>query len=391
MVLFLLLILHGCNLIDGISMKTLNIYRTYFPDPPGGVQEAIRQICINTNVYDVQNHIYSLSSNPVPSVIKRDEGSVFRAKSWLSPASCDIGGLSSIVLFRKQVRWADLLHYHFPWPFADCLNFFAFKSKPRVLTYHSDIIKQKVLGRLYSPLMWKTLDAMDVIVATSPNYVESSSVLSSSRVINKVRVIPLGIDEQSYPMDGDEGIFKRIGHDKNDSYFLFLGVHRYYKGLMTLIEAARYTKAKIIIAGDDSSSLNLKAMVAYYNLKNIIFTGQVTFSEKISLFKGCLAFVLPSHLRSEAFGVVLIEAAMMGKPMISCEIGTGTSFVNKHNETGYVVSPESPFQLAEAINDLFDNESLAVKMGTSARRRYELLFSGDALGRAYANLYKEIC
>ncbi len=390
MALILFLILDYYNSIAGIFMKTLNIYRTYFPDPPGGVQEAIRQICLNTNVYNVQNHIYSLSSNSVPSVIKRDEGSVFRAKSWISPASCDIGGLSSIVLFRKQMKWADLVHYHFPWPFADCLNFFAIKSKPRVMTYHSDIVKQKILGRLYSPLMWRTLDAMDIIVATSPNYVESSPVLSSSRVINKVRVIPLGIDEQSYPMDGDEGIFNRIGHDKNESYFLFLGVHRYYKGLSTLIEAARYTKAKIIIAGDDSSSLNLKAMVSYYNLKNIIFTGQVTFAEKISLFKGCLAFVLPSHLRSEAFGVVLIEAAMMGKPLITCEIGTGTSFVNKDGETGHVVAPKSPFELAEAINQLFYNNFAAEQMGIAARKRYELMFSGDILGRAYANLYREI-
>lgn len=372
-------------------MKVLQVYRTYFPDAPGGVQEVIRQLCLTTKTLGVENTVYNLSTNPNPMVIERSEAKVVRAKSLVAPASCDIGGLGAVKLFCNQAKQANVINYHFPWPFADCLDFLAPRNTPRVLTYHSDIIKQKILGRIYSPLMWRMLDAMDVVVATSPNYVETSRILSNPRVLKKVRVIPLGINEDSYPIDGDERVFVNIGLNQSEPYFLFLGVHRYYKGIHTLIEASRHTKATIVIAGEGPFSNKLKAMVEHYNLKNIIFTGQVTMAEKVSLFKKCRAFLLPSHLRSEAFGVVLIEAAMMGKPMISCEIGTGTSFVNKHNETGYVVSPESPLQLAEAINVLFHNESLAVKMGISARRRYELLFSGDALGRAYANLYKEIC
>jgi rhamnosyl/mannosyltransferase len=131
-------------------------------------------------------------------------------------------------------------------------------------------------------------------------------------------------------------------------------------------------------------------MVETYNLRNVIFTGQVTSAEKVALFKGCRAFVLPSHLRSEAFGVVLIEAAMLGKPMITCEIGTGTSYVNQHSKTGYVVAPESPGELSEAINVLQKDDLLAHEMGAAARDRYDQYFSGNILGRAYANLYREL-
>jgi rhamnosyl/mannosyltransferase len=89
--------------------------------------------------------------------------------------------------------------------------------------------------------------------------------------------------------------------------------------------------------------------------------------------------------------MVLVEAAMFGKPMVTCEIGTGTSFVNVDGETGFVVPPESPNDLANAIKRLIGNDELAMYMGKAARARYERMFSGDALGRAYSSLYREVC
>jgi glycosyltransferase involved in cell wall biosynthesis len=76
--------------------------------------------------------------------------------------------------------------------------------------------------------------------------------------------------------------------------------------------------------------------------------------------------------------------------MVSCEIGTGTSFVNLHEETGFVVPPESPESLAHAMNALMADGALAEKFGRAARRRYEALFSGPALGKAYAQLYQNV-
>jgi len=100
--------------------------------------------------------------------------------------------------------------------------------------------------------------------------------------------------------------------------------------------------------------------------------------------------VLPSHLRSEAFGMVLVEASMFSKPLISCEIGTGTSYVNKHEITGIVVPPESPKELENAMSTLLYDKKLAKIMGNNARLRYQKLFSGDALGKAYCKLINSI-
>lgn len=101
-------------------------------------------------------------------------------------------------------------------------------------------------------------------------------------------------------------------------------------------------------------------------------------------------FVLPSHLRSEAFGMVLVEASMFGKPMISCEIGSGTSFINQNNVTGFVIPPEEPVNMAEAINLLFSNDASFVRMGLASRARYEKYFSKEALGQSYFKLYSRI-
>lgn len=370
-------------------MKILHSYRTYFPDPPGGVAEAIRQICLATAENGVVNTIYALSPNPIPSVIKRLEGKVIRNKSWIAPASCDIGGVASLSTFQEQVKIADILHYHFPWPFADVLHSLVRRAPPSIITYHSDIIRQRLLGRVYSPLMWSMLKSMKVIVATSPNYARTSPVLSHPDIRSKVRVVPLGIDENSYP-DGDDSIFQKINLLIDDPYFLFIGVPRYYKGIHTLIQAAKSVNAQIVIAGSGVEILELKKLVGELNLKNIIFSGFVTDSEKVALLKNCLALVLPSHLRSEAFGMVLIEAAMFGRPMISCEIGTGTSYANLHEESGFVVPPESPADLANAMNCLLRDQALVAKMGLVARSRYKELFSADALGKAYTSIYQEL-
>ncbi len=372
------------------QLSVLNVYRTYFPDPPGGLQEAIRQICLATSSCGVRNTIFTLSPKPEPGVVDFPEAKVVRERSLIAPASCDIGTLAAFRTFTHTARNSDVVHYYHPWPFADLLNLTSRVRQPKVLTYISDVVRQRMLNVLYSPLMLRHLQDMDVIVANCPAYAQTSPILSHASIRGKVRVIPLGIDDRSYPKDGDDAVFLRSGIDKDEPYFLFLGVHRYYKGIHTLIEAAQYSSERIVIAGSGPKTAELMAQVYALGLNNITFTGQVTDREKVSLFKKCRAFVLPSHLRSEAYGMVLVEASMFGKPMVSCEIGTGTSFINKDGLTGYVVPPEIPVRFADAINALLEDESLAVRMGAAARSRYEQMFSGVALGAAYSNLYREI-
>lgn len=100
--------------------------------------------------------------------------------------------------------------------------------------------------------------------------------------------------------------------------------------------------------------------------------------------------VFPSHLRSEAFGISLLEGAMFGKPMISSEIGTGTSYINIHGETGLVVAPSNPQAFREAMRSLWENPQRATEMGRRAEARYRKLFTADEMGQKWAQLYQEL-
>ena len=370
-------------------MKVIHVYRTYFPDPPGGLQEAIRQICLATSALGVESKIFTLTPVPIPNEISYPEGTVVRCRSWASPASCDIGGLNSIIHFRELTAWADVIHYHFPWPFADILHALGGRGKPAIITYHSDIVRQKVINYFYAPLMRRTLRTMVAVVATSPAYLKTSIVLNGNSLAERLRVIPLGIVDYN-ENNTDANLCGRFGLKAGKPFILSLGVLRYYKGLHTLIEAATSINGTIVIAGSGPEEPKLKALANSLDATNVIFVGQVSCDEKIALLSECRALVLPSHLRSEAFGMVLIEASMFGKPMVCCEIGSGTSYVNIQGETGFVVPPESPKELAQACNRLFNEDDLAVKMGKKARLRYENFFSGEALGHAYSELYKEM-
>lgn len=372
------------------TMRVLHVYRTYFPDPPGGLQEAIRQIAMSAVPLGIEAQIFTLSPTPYPPTITRPEAIVIRKRSWLAPSSCDLGGPDAFREFRSLARTADLIHYHFPWPFADVLHLAIRPKTPAVMTYHSDIVRQRMMGMAYSPLMRRMLHSMSRILATSPAYAESSPVLSSPSLRDRIRVIPLGIDEASYPdVQGDQSL-SRFGLRANEPFFLFIGVLRYYKGLHTLLRAASDVGVRVVIAGSGPEGGALREQAQRLGLSNVVFAGQVADEEKVALLKQCRALVLPSHLRSEAFGMVLVEASMFGRPMITCEIGTGTSFVNVDGETGLVVPPGSPEALAGAMNMLLMDEDACREFGATARLRYERLFSGPALGRAYAELYREV-
>jgi glycosyltransferase involved in cell wall biosynthesis len=230
---------------------------------------------------------------------------------------------------------------------------------------------------------------MRAIVATSPVYATTSPVLKSYLNSPKLKTIPLGIVEpKNVEINlADPDQYLKSLDLLNTPFLLFLGVLRYYKGVHTLIDAAKKINGKVVIAGAGPEEKALIRQNQNLGIKNVVFTGEVNHEQKHVLLKSCLALVLPSHLRSEAFGMVLIEASMYGKPMICCEIKSGTSYVNLHGKTGIVIEPENPLQLAEACNQLIEFPALALRMGKAARERYELLFSGPALGRSYSALY----
>lgn len=369
-------------------MNVLHVYRTYFPDTQGGLEEVIRQICLGCIDRGIHSRVFTLSANPAAGDIPRPEAEVVQVRKSFEIASCSVA-LTGWARFAREIAWADVVHYHFPWPFSDILYLLAARHKPSVLTYHSDIVRQRLLGAVYRPLMRRYLAGMDRIVATSPNYFATSKVLPD--FADKVEVIPIGINEQSYPGTrlSDDDLHRAEAVCGRD-FFLFVGVLRYYKGLHILLDAMRGAPYQVVIVGSGPVERELREQASRLGLDNVHFTGFVNDSEKMALFKLCRGVVFPSYLRSEAFGVTLLEGAMSGKPLISAEVGSGTSHVNIDGETGYVVPPGSAPALRAAMDRLANDAESAEAMGRRARQRYEKLFTGSLMAQRYAKTYRDV-
>ena len=364
-------------------VRVLHVYRTYFPETQGGLEETIRQICLNTAPLGVVSRVLCTSETIEPRIVRRNEADVYRARRTGEVASCSLS-VDAFPLFRRLLRWADVVHYHFPWPLADVMHFIGRVRVPTVVTYHSDIVRQRLLGRLYAPLMRRFLGSVDRIVCTSPNYLASSEVLKTFG--DAVAVVPIGLDEGSYPPPTDS-LLARTHAEYGSGFFLFIGVLRYYKCLHILLEAMRGAPYRAVIVGTGPEERDLKNQCRRLGLGNVTFAGYLSDPVKVALLKRCRAVVSPSYLRAEAFGVSLLEGAMTGKPMVTAEIGSGTSHVNIHGETGLVVQPRSPKAFRAAMDTLHREPELAQTLGVGARRRFQRLFNGRLMGERYADIY----
>ncbi|MEH6446048.1 MAG: glycosyltransferase family 4 protein [Oceanospirillaceae bacterium] len=367
-------------------MKVLHFYKTYLPDTIGGLEQSINQIARGTASLGVTTEVLTLSPSVVDRSVEVDGHLVHRCRSNFEVASTPFSA-SAFLRFRQLAKTADIVHYHFPYPFADVLHLTSQIKKPALITYHSDIIKQKHLLKLYRPLKQRFLNSVDHIVATSPNYLKTSTVLS--RLKHKTSVIPLGLDKATYPEAGTEKLNfwrNRFG----PRFFLFVGVIRYYKGLHILVEAAHNSDYPIVILGAGPVEAELKIHADKLEINNIHFLGFLPDEDKVALLQLCYTVVFPSHLRSEAFGISLLEGAMYGKALISSEIGTGTTYININKETGIVVPPSDPVKLRQAMDYLWNNPEEAKAMGQRAEARYWKLFTAAQMAQSYLVLYKKL-
>ena len=378
----------GCGITheSNVMIRVLQIYKTYKTETVGGVEAVMHQLGSHAVRHGITPKVFTLSAQSEPTVITDGDVEVSRYPIDLDVASTPFSR-KALQAFRSAAAEVDILHYHFPWPFGDVMHLLRRPKKPVVVTYHSDIVKQKHLMKLYAPLMHWFLRRANVIVATSPNYIASSPVLQRYRA--KTVAIPIGIADTRATPDPEvlEGLKTRIGHRK---FFAFVGVLRYYKGLHFLLEANVGADFPIVIAGAGPKEAELKAQAAALGLKNVVFLGAVSDAEKNALLALCYAFVFPSHLRSEAFGISLLEAAMHGKPMLSMEIGSGMSYINQDSETGLTLPAENTVALRAAMQRLWDNPEVADRMGTAARKRYEMLFTVETMAKSYADIYHSL-
>ncbi len=367
-------------------MRVLHFFKTYYPDSFGGIEQVIRQMCVGSTKLGVENTVLTLTRDKKDLLIQHEGHSIHRVRLDFEVASTGFS-FAAIRKLRELAADADLVHYHFPWPFMDLAHFLAGVKKPSVVTYHSDIVRQKNLLRVYQPLKHRFLSSVDKIIATSPNYMASSSVLAKFH--EKTEVITYGLDKSIYPEPSSQLLAswrQRCG----DRFFLFVGVLRYYKGLHILLDAVAGTDFPVVIVGAGPIETELKEHALRLGLKNVTFLGALPEADKVALLQLSYGLVFPSHLRSEAFGISLLEGAMYGKPMVSCEIGTGTSYINCHGETGFVVPGSEPVAFREAMRTLWNNPQMAQEMGRKAEQRYWQLFTADKMAQRYVAMYQQL-
>jgi glycosyltransferase involved in cell wall biosynthesis len=367
-------------------MRVLHFFKSYAPDSFGGTQTVIGDIAHGTAPFGIETEVLSLSRDPERNSVTIEGHLARKAKLDFEIASTGFS-LSALSIFTEMAERADVVHYHYPWPLMDAVHFLSRVKKPTVVTYHSDIVRQRLLKTVYRPLMRRFLDSVTAVVATSPNYVASSPILKD--YAHKLSVIPLGardITRTPLAPDAVAAWKKRLG----ERFFVFVGALRYYKGLKFLLDAAERTGLPVAIIGTGEQAGELSAEIARRKLTNVHLLGELTERDKAVVLKLAYGFLFPSHLRSEAFGVALLEAAASSLPMVCCELGTGTSYVNQHGVTGLVIPPADPEALAEAMETLWADPVGAAAMGVAARRRYQDLFTADEMGAAYAGLYRDL-
>jgi rhamnosyl/mannosyltransferase len=290
----------------------------------------------------------------------------------------------------------NIIHFHMPNISAFYALFIPQARKiPWIIHWHSDVIFSNkrplttLALRAYAYFERKMLNKAAKVIATSPPYLETSTALSKYKT--KTTVIPLGIPKPPIATTSVE----REGTDWPETKFRLLAVGRlsHYKGLSYLIEALkRVDDAHLCIVGSGEEYHNLKAAIEESRIEHkISLLGEVSDTTKDCLLRECDALCLPSIERSEAFGLVLLEAMARGKPCIVSDVpGSGMSWVVQHNSTGIVTKTRNSASLADAINSMIHNPETTKTMGTLAQERYTQNFNMDAVADEIDIEYRKV-
>jgi rhamnosyl/mannosyltransferase len=281
---------------------------------------------------------------------------------------------------------AELVHIHLPNPTA-ILSYFASGHRGRlVLTYHSDIIRQKLLGKAFWPLLRRALSQAYAIIVGSPNYMETSPALQ--RFKDKCRVIPFGIPPEEFRR-ADASEVARLRELYGERVVLGVGRLVYYKGFEYLIRAMKDVRGHLLLVGDGPLREELRREAEAAGIAS-----RVTFLYGVEdvrpFYHAADVFALPSIARSEAFGIVQLEAMAAGLPIVNTLLDSGVTFVSPAGLTGLTVPPLDSNALAQALNSLLDNAELRARFGAAGRLRVESEFSLETMTRRTLELYADV-
>ena len=313
-----------------------------------------------------------------------------------------IGRLAGVGITPAMPFWArslcrkieyDIVHLHFPDPLSHFSVDFVPKSVKLVISWHSDIIRQKNWLKLYQPFLDNIVRRADAIIAATPRHFSSSTQLSASQYRGKLHVIPYGIDLDRFALTHDiSDAASRIRKQHTGKKLVFsVGRHVYYKGYEYLLQAMKEVDALLLLGGTGPLHEDLKLLAGKLKLDGkVVFLGRVSDSELPAYYHASELYCMPSVERSEAFGIVQIEAMGCKKPVVCCELNNGVTYVNRHGVTGLVVPPREPVALAAALNELMDDDKKRITMGEAGYARAHEEFTIERMCRDTLRLYRQV-
>jgi len=366
--------------------KITHIFKTYFPETNGGLEEAIRQYGSHAAKNGFEVDVVSVGAGNYTVTSSDNITTRFYHKTFdllSNPFS-----MAFARAFKRICNHTDILHFHFPWPTAELLALCHSMEKPALVTFHCDIHKAKHLKHLYLPFVTRFMGKMDAVCISSKSLFNTTPYLAQFK--DKIHEISYFVNKNRFAGLGGPDREIVAFADKHKTYALFAGMLRWYKGLDVLLDAAKQIKHHVVIVGKGDLSDGLKARVQNEKIKNVHLMGFQSDANLKFLIENCGLVVLPSTAPAEAFGQILLEGLYFSKPLISTELGTGTSIVNRHNHTGFVAQPGCHVSLARAMNKILTDENCAQRFSKNAFHHYLDNFTARAQGDKYLRIYRSL-
>jgi glycosyltransferase involved in cell wall biosynthesis len=370
-------------------VQVLQVYKDYHP-VVGGIEHHIQVLAEGLMAQGVDVHV--LVTNTTRKTLKGEINGVPVTKvgRFLNISSAPVS-LSFCAELKRLSQDADIVHLHVPYPPAELCQLATRGGRHFVLTYHSDIVRQKIMGFFYRPFLRQILHRAEYITVSNPQYIKLSRFLRPWA--DKCTVVHHGIDLTRFtltPVVQQRAAAIRVQY--NDvPLILFVGRLRHYKGIGVLIEAMKHLSAHALIVGDGPMGPAWKQKAADEGVMGrVTFLNAVPEEELVALYHAADMFVFPSTNRAETWGTVQVEAMACGLPVICTELGTGTSYVNQHNVTGLVIEPNDSLILADAIQRLIDDPALRHRLGQAGQTRAREVLSKEAMVRQMMDFYTRV-
>lgn len=355
----------------------------------GGVEKVMFDLTQGLSARGVRCDMLCANSSGKTRLIKLNRrGSVIAVHTLLKAKSTMISP-AMVSHLRRIAGNYDIIHVHHPDPMAALALYISGYKGKVILHWHSDILRQRMLLQAYRPLQSWLLRRADMVICTSPNYAKGSKALQ--RVSHKLQCVPIGVAPVIPPKNGAEDILRQVAGRK---IVFSLGRMIPYKGFDNLVLAASYLPDDyvVVIAGSGPLYASLKKLARSNGLESrIIMPGRISDHDRDSLMGAASVFCLPSVEKTEAYGIVLIEAMSAGLPVVATEIpGSGTSWVNAHGVSGLNAPCGNPLLLARAIVSVVNHPQGPKYYGLKARNRWETMFTLDIFIDNMARIYSQL-